>query len=109
MVLDRKPNPQTDINSGNCCSLYLDYILQSCRKIRQFTQGMSFQEFERDVKNTGCVVRDFEVIGEAANRLPEDVKSFYFEVKWAKIIGFCNIRIHAYFGVNLETVRTAIQ
>ncbi|MBI5248974.1 MAG: DUF86 domain-containing protein [Desulfomonile tiedjei] len=88
--------------------LYLDDILESCRKIRQFTQDMSFQEFERDVKTQDAVIRNFEVIGEAANRLPEDVKSLYPDVEWAKIIGFRNILIHEYFGVKLETVWTAI-
>jgi len=54
--------------------LYLDDILESCRKIRQFTEGMSFEEFERDVKTQDAVIRNFEVIGEAANRLPEGIR-----------------------------------
>jgi uncharacterized protein with HEPN domain len=37
--------------------LYLDDILESCRKIRQFTEGMSFEEFERDVKTQDAVIR----------------------------------------------------
>jgi uncharacterized protein with HEPN domain len=89
--------------------LYLDDILESCSKIRQFTRGMSFQEFERDVKTQDAVIRNFEVIGEPANRLPEDVKARCSRVEWAKIIGFRNILVHEYFGVKLETVWTAIQ
>ncbi len=89
--------------------LYLDDILESCRKIRRFTEGMSFEEFQADLKTQDAVIRNFEVIGEAANRLPQDVKSLYLDVEWAKIIGFRNILIHEYFGVNLETVWTAIQ
>jgi uncharacterized protein with HEPN domain len=42
--------------------LYLDDILESCRKIRQFTRGMSFQEFERYAKTQGAVIRNFEVM-----------------------------------------------
>jgi uncharacterized protein with HEPN domain len=48
--------------------LYLDDILESCRKIRQFTQGMSFQEFESDAKTKDAVIRNFEIIGEAVSR-----------------------------------------
>ncbi len=55
--------------------LYLDDILESCRKIRQFTEDLSFPEFERDVKTQDAVIRNFEVIGEAANRLPVEIKS----------------------------------
>lgn len=89
--------------------LYLDDILESCRKIRQFTEGMSFQEFQRDVKTQDAVIRNFEVIGEAANRLPDDIKSRYQDIEWARIIGFRNILIHEYFGVKLETVWSAIE
>lgn len=89
--------------------LYLDDILESCRKIRSFTEGMSFQEFERDLKTQDAVIRNFEIIGEAARRLPEDIKSRFFGIEWAKIIGFRNILVHEYFGVKLETVWTAIQ
>jgi uncharacterized protein with HEPN domain len=89
--------------------LYLDDILESCQKIRRFTEGLSFEEFARDVKTQDAVIRNFEVIGEAANRLPEAIKSQYSGVEWPKIIGFRNILIHEYFGVKLQTVWTAIQ
>jgi uncharacterized protein with HEPN domain len=89
--------------------LYLDDILEACRKIRQFTEGMSFQDFERDLKTQDAVIRNFEVIGEAAKRLPEKIRSQYQDIEWAKIIGFRNILIHEYFGVKLETVWSAIE
>ena len=89
--------------------LYLDDILESCRKIRQFTEGMSFDEFERDVKTQDAVIRNFEVIWEAANRLPDEIRSLYHHIEWPKIVGFRNILIHEYFGVKLDTVWSAIK
>ncbi len=89
--------------------LYLDDILECCRKIRKFTEGMSFEEFGSDLKTQDAVIRNFEIIGEAAGRLPEEIKSQFRAIEWAKIIGFRNILVHEYFGVKLETVWTAIQ
>jgi uncharacterized protein with HEPN domain len=89
--------------------LYMDDILESCRKILRFTEGMSFQEFERDVKTQDAVIRNFEVIGEAANHLPGEIKSLYHDIEWSKIIRFSNVLIHEYFGVKLETVWSAIE
>jgi uncharacterized protein with HEPN domain len=89
--------------------LYLDDILESCGKIRQFTEGLSFEEFASDVKTQDAVFRNFEVIGEASRRLPDEIKSQYGGIEWAKIIGFRNILIHEYFGIKLETVWGAIQ
>lgn len=91
------------------CRLYLDDILESCGKIRQYTDGMLFDEFVSDLKTQDAVVRNFEIIGEAAKRLPENIKSKYSGIEWAKLIGFRNILIHDYFGVKLETVWNAIQ
>ena len=65
---------------------------------------MTFDEFVSDFKTQDAVVRNFEIVGEAAKRLPENIKSKYEGIEWAKLIGFRNILIHDYFGVKLETV-----
>jgi len=63
---------------------------------------MSFDDFVSDDKTIDAVVRNFEIIGEAANRVPEDFKTDYPEIEWRRIIGFRNRIIHEYFGINYE-------
>ena len=65
---------------------------------------MGFDDFARDDKTIDAVVRNFEIIGEAANRVPENFKSDHPEIEWRRIIGFRNRIIHEYFGINYEMV-----
>jgi len=50
------------------------------------------------------VVRALEVIGEAAKKIPPDVRSAYPELPWREIIGVRDILVHDYFGVNAQVV-----
>jgi uncharacterized protein with HEPN domain len=89
--------------------LYMDDILEACRKIRKFTEGVSFPEFKENIMMQDAVMRNFEIIGEAVNRLPEAIKSLYNDVELAEIVGFRNILAHGYFAVKLEIVWSAIE
>ena len=72
------------------------------RKLSLNTAGMSFDDFIKDDKTINAVVRNFEIIGEAANRVPEDFRSDHPEIEWRRIIAFRNRIIHEYFGINYE-------
>jgi len=54
--------------------LLIEDILESSNKILIYTNGMSFEDFANDSKTIDAVIRNFEIIGEVANRLPDDFK-----------------------------------
>jgi uncharacterized protein with HEPN domain len=85
-------------------SLLLEDIRDACQKILAYTAGMNYDDFISDDKTIDAVVRNFEIIGEAANRVPEDFKSDHQEIEWRKIIAFRHRIIHEYFGINYEMV-----
>ena len=84
--------------------LQIDDILAAVARIRAYTQGMTYDAFAADLKTQDAVVRNLEVIGEAARALPEDVRDRTAAVEWRKIIGLRNILIHEYFGVSLPII-----
>ena len=89
--------------------VYLEDILQAIGKIREYTFGLSLGAFAADAKTFDAVVRNLEVIGEAARTVPEATRSQHPEVDWKKIAGLRNILIHQYFGVDAELIWDIIQ
>ncbi|MGH2649175.1 MAG: HepT-like ribonuclease domain-containing protein [Ginsengibacter sp.] len=82
----------------------LEDIYDAAMKIINYTKNMSFDDFMQDDKTIDAVVRNFEIIGEASNRVPDDFKTEHPEVEWRRIIGFRNRIIHEYFGIDYENV-----
>jgi uncharacterized protein with HEPN domain len=84
--------------------LLLDDILEAIGRIEQYIKALSFDAFSKDQKSIDAVVRNLEIIGEAANRLPDDFKAKYWEVEWHKVVGLRHRIIHEYFGIDLEII-----
>jgi len=85
-------------------SLYLADILDSGSAIAEFVKDLSFEEFCNDRKTYSAVIREFEIIGEAVGKLPDELKLKRPDVEWQDINDFRNLLIHEYFGVDFEVV-----
>ena len=89
--------------------LFLDDILESLKKIRDYTIGMDYDAFIKDPKTQDAVVRNLEIIGEAAGRLPENIRTAAPEIEGPKIVALRNLLAHEYFGISLPVVWDLIQ
>jgi uncharacterized protein with HEPN domain len=89
--------------------LYLDDILEAIIQIQKYTALMNYDAFVGDRKTQDAVVRNLEIIGEAAGRLPESMQARARAIEWRKITGLRNILAHEYFGVSLPVVWDVVQ
>ena len=89
--------------------LFLNDILEAIFRIEEYTEGYEFEDFIRDRKTVDAVLRNLEVIGEAARYVPEEIKEQHADVPWKRIIGLRNVVIHHYFGVDLNIVWTIVR
>jgi len=90
-------------------SLFLNDIVQACEKIERYTNPFDYNQFSVNEMAIDAVIRNFEVIGEAIRNIPNELKNAYPQVEWQEAVGFRNIMIHNYFGIDLEAVWETVQ
>jgi uncharacterized protein with HEPN domain len=88
--------------------LYWDDIIGACEKIKRYTAGLDRDAFIADDKTGDAVIRNLEVIGEAAKHLPPEARELASDIEWKKICGFRDFLIHAYFGVDPDIVWSVV-
>lgn len=82
--------------------LYLEDILTSTSKILKYVGDMQYHELLIDEMRIEAIVRNFEIIGEAASKVPQDIREKYEFIAWRKIADFRNVLAHEYFAVDYE-------
>ncbi len=84
--------------------LYITDILNSIYKIEKYIKNTTFHEFCENDQIIDSVVRNLEIIGEAAKHISESTKNENKDIPWRQIIGLRNMAIHEYFGLDNEII-----
>ena len=84
--------------------VYVEDILEAIRRIDSYTASLDFVAFAKNPMAIDAVVRNLEVLGEAAGRLPEEIKAGAPGIEWRKIIALRNVLAHEYFGIHTKIV-----
>ena len=82
--------------------LYLEDILKAIKSVDKYTKDLTFGKFKKNKLVIDAVVRNLEIVGEAAKNVPVDIRNKFPEIEWKKISGLRDILTHEYFGVDLQ-------
>ena len=85
------------------------HIIDAARQILAYTEGMDYGEVKAMRMAQDAVIRQFEIIGEAAKNLSQEFRTLYEHVPWRDLAGFRDKLIHQYFGVDLATVWRSVE
>lgn len=99
----------TDMHKGRDWHLYIDDMILFAEKVLLYTEGLDRLQFEASGLNYDATVRNLELIGEAATRIPAMVREFASHIQWREVISMRNRLIHGYLGIDNDTLWSIIQ
>jgi len=84
--------------------LFLEDIEEAALKVERRTRAVSFEQFVADDILYDAVVRNLEIVGEAAKGIPDDVRARAPSVDWRRVAGLRDVLAHSYFAIDDETL-----
>lgn len=89
--------------------LFLRDMLEAARKVVRYTGNRQIEGFVADEMAYDATLRNLEILGEAAKKIPEDIRQRYPGVDWRGVAGLRDILAHAYFALDNPTLWQIVQ
>jgi len=89
-------------------ALLLDMLI-AAREAREFSEGLTWEEFQRSSLHQHAVAKALENIGEAARKVTDETRTMHPEIPWSQIIGLCHRIVHNYFRLDLVRMWEIVQ
>ena len=88
---------------------YIEHINECIDKIKRFTSQLTRENFNNNEMVQDAVIRNIEIIGEAAKQISNQFRDQYTDIPWKEITGMRDKLIHDYMGVDTETVWNTVR
>lgn len=84
-------------------------MIAFARKVQSYTNGLDQAGFVADSLTYDATLRNLELIGEAATHIPDEIRATYHDVPWRLMIATRNRLVHAYLGIDDDTIWSIVQ
>lgn len=84
--------------------LYLKDIIEAIDKVQDYVQAIDIEDFDQSPMIIDAVMRNLEIIGEAATQTPIEIKNKHTDVPWRDIQDFRIVVAHKYWRLNIERI-----
>ena len=85
-------------------TLFLNDMQRFCSRVLRYADGLTAEQFEVNDMANDAVLRNLELLGEAAKQIPDEVRIRHPQVPWRRVAGLRDVLAHAYFGLEDETI-----
>ncbi|KAA6302407.1 MAG: hypothetical protein EZS26_001520 [Candidatus Ordinivivax streblomastigis] len=96
-----RENPKNEIR--------LRHIIEAIDNIFEFVNGVSFEDYRSNKMLRFAIIKNLEIVGEAAYLLTNEFKEIHPEIEWAEVIGMRHVLVHGYYQIKDEIVWATIQ
>ena len=90
-------------------ALFVEDMIIAIENVLEFSEGLSFTEFEEDYKTTSAVLYNLQIVGEGAGNVSLKTRKKHPEINWRAMKAFRNYVAHEYFGLSLKEVWKVIR
>lgn len=87
----------------------IEDIIEALDRIFHYVKDLNYDGWMKDQKTIDAVIRNLEIIGEAAANVPQETQDLYVDIPWYQMKGMRNILIHEYFGVDNDVLWNTIK
>lgn len=89
-------------------TLYLEDMIEACRRVVRYAEGLDRDGLVAGTIAYDAILRNLEILGEAAKGVPEEARAADREIAWRRIAGLRDVLAHAYFGVDQDIVWSVV-
>ena len=81
----------------------LEHILTAIDNVDSFLEGKNLDDMQTNKMMFFAVVKNIEIIGEAANNLTKEIREKHSEVSWKDVISMRHVLVHDYYNIDAKT------